>query len=559
MTPEMYGVLLLAKKYGIDYDNIDLECKQVWDLLCTGKVKGCFQLDKTAKSWLSKIRPQNILELAALISLIRPGCMNAKMDGRSMTQHYLDRKNGEYAQPIHSALEPILKDTYQVIVYQEQTIAIAKEVAGYNLSEADILRKAMGKKDAKLMSSLKKSFVEGCINVGKVDKEDDALEIFDVIEKSNRYSFNKSHAVAYAFMGYWSAYVKTYDRRDFFCSWLKFSHDKKKDATLEVVQLINDAAYYKETILPPSLQSFEKEFHLDLTDPLNSGVRFGLCDIKSVGEKQIAKIKPKLKGYRLHDAEWYDFLIRFGKPTCINRAAFIALVSVGAMDYMEGTTRQEKLLEYETWNHLTDKEQEWVMTRSGICPEAPISQTKNAISTYDANLKVHIDTKNDPFKKLSVAIEALIQERPTSAKRKKTTDAYQTLMDPPYAVNDNVKWIMRQEKSLMGLPFSTTRLDHDIKYVGSATCAEFDKMNPDKVSIVVEISEEREYNIKSGPNKGMPMCFLAVKDQTSSIDNVLVFSKAYDEYGHLLYVGNTVLLDGYKDDDVFKVNKVLQA
>jgi len=544
----------------IDYENIDLEDEQVWDLLNTGKVKGCFQLDKTARSWLKKIKPRNILELAALISLIRPGCMNAKMDGRSMTQHYLDRKNGEHAQPIHPALEPILRETYQVIVYQEQTIKIAQEVAGFSESKADILRKAMGKKDAKLMASLKDGFIKGCLDTGKVTVESDASEIFDVIEKSNRYSFNKSHAVAYAFMGYWSAYAKTHKTRNFFCSWLKHGKDKL-DSEMEIIQLVNDAAYYKQAILPPRLIGLEREFHLDLSNPLAMGIRFGLCDIKKVGEKQIEKIASKLGDYDLESAEWYDFLIRFGKPTCINKAALIALISGGALDYMKGTTRQEKLLEHNVWNKLTAKEQEWIMTRSGIRPEAPVSQTKRATTSYAAELEVYAEfqTTGKVFKTLPVAMDHITTHRANSRRQDKINDLLNTLKNPPFSIDDNLEWIMRQEKALFGLPISVTNLDKGGTYVGSATCSEFDKMNDGPVSIVVEISEEREYNIKSGPNKGSTMSFLTVRDQTSSLDSVLLFSKAYEEYGHLIYVGNTVLLDGYKDEDTFKVNKVLQS
>ena len=153
--------------------NIDLNDQKTWDLFKEGRTKGVFQLESNlGRSWSKKLSPSNMEELSALIALIRPGCLKAVTDGKSMTQHYVDRKHKkDEVTYLHKSLKEILKSTYGVLVYQEQSMRIAQKLAGFNLQEADKLRKAIGKKKADLMSKVKKKFIYGCEEVGMVDKE----------------------------------------------------------------------------------------------------------------------------------------------------------------------------------------------------------------------------------------------------------------------------------------------------------------------------------------------------------------------------------------------------
>ena len=149
-----------------DVSNIGYEDAQAWDLICAGRTKGVFQLESSlGKSWAKRLKPRNLEELAALVALLRPGCLKAIVDGKSMTQHYVDRKHRkEQVTYLHDALEPILEKTQGVLVYQEQSMEIAQRIAGFNLQEADDLRKAIGKKKADLMIEVKKRFLEGSEN-----------------------------------------------------------------------------------------------------------------------------------------------------------------------------------------------------------------------------------------------------------------------------------------------------------------------------------------------------------------------------------------------------------
>lgn len=176
----------------IDYENIPLDCPKAWTILDEGKTKGVFQLEtQLGMSWAKKLQPVSIEEIAALISIIRPGTLKAIVDGKSMTQHFIDRKNGEEEyKDIHPSMFEFLEYTYGVIAYQEQAMQLSAKLAGFDLKKADNLRKAMGKKLADLMAKVRTDFIEGCKVTGIVTDEQ-ANEIFDIIEKSNRYSFNK--------------------------------------------------------------------------------------------------------------------------------------------------------------------------------------------------------------------------------------------------------------------------------------------------------------------------------------------------------------------------------
>lgn len=175
-----------------DITKINLECKSTWDLISSGNTKGCFQLEsRLGRSMAKKLKPESIEQLSALISIMRPGCLEAVRDGKTVSSHFIDKKNGlESVDYFHPALEPILSNTFGEMVYQEQAMQIAKELAGFDLQEADMLRKAIGKKKASEMANLKEKFIDGCLKL-KIISKDQADQIFSWIEKSQRYSFNK--------------------------------------------------------------------------------------------------------------------------------------------------------------------------------------------------------------------------------------------------------------------------------------------------------------------------------------------------------------------------------
>ena len=156
-----------------DITKLDLECPAAWDLVCEGNTKGVFQLESQLGRSLSKqAKPRNIGELSDLIAIMRPGCLDSMVNGKSLTMHYIDRKHGiDSVVYLHDALEPILQSTQGILVYQEQAMRIATEIGGFDLQEADTLRKAIGKKQADMMAQVKTSFLEKSVDKGIVNKE----------------------------------------------------------------------------------------------------------------------------------------------------------------------------------------------------------------------------------------------------------------------------------------------------------------------------------------------------------------------------------------------------
>jgi DNA polymerase-3 subunit alpha len=178
--------------FDLSVEKIRFDCPLTWKLLADGKTKGIFQLEShLGKHFCKQLKPENIEQLSALLALIRPGSLEALIDGKSMTHHYIHRKNcQEPTTYFHDAIKPALEATYGVLTYQEQSMQIARDIAGFDLQSADILRRAIGKKKPEIMAELKEQFIDGCVKIGKVTKEE-ATTIFEWIEKSQRYSFNK--------------------------------------------------------------------------------------------------------------------------------------------------------------------------------------------------------------------------------------------------------------------------------------------------------------------------------------------------------------------------------
>ena len=175
-----------------DVEKINLECPAVWDLLAEGKTTGIFQLEsRLGSSYSKKLKPRDIEGLALLLAAIRPGCLENKIDNKNITQHLVDRyNNDESIDYYHKSLQMILASTLGLLVFQESALLIAQQIGGFTLSQADLLRRAIGHKEVSTMQKVKTEFLEGCKKTKKVNEEE-AAEIFGMIEKSQRYSFNK--------------------------------------------------------------------------------------------------------------------------------------------------------------------------------------------------------------------------------------------------------------------------------------------------------------------------------------------------------------------------------
>lgn len=320
---------------GIDikYEKINKNCPEVWKMLARGCTKGVFQLEsQLGKQWTKRLRPTSIEHIGALGAILRPGCLEClDEEGISTTEHYCARKNKEEVSEIfHPSMIPALEKTYNVMIYQEQAMKLSELIAGFNLQEADMLRKAIGKKLPEEMAKCKKMFIEGAKKLGVVT-EQEAEIIFDMIEKSQRYSFNKSHAFSYGVMGYWTAYAKAHFPLRFFTSWLRFSSEKQHPLE-EIRELVDECKLLDIEVLTPKLQDLKKHFYID-----GEKIRFGLSDIKGIGESQVDKIRVAIKQAEEYlqkpfsHFSWYDFVLVASDK--ISVPAITNLISVGAIQY----------------------------------------------------------------------------------------------------------------------------------------------------------------------------------------------------------------------------------
>lgn len=310
-------------KVEIDIDNIPLDDEKTYQLFWKGQTTGVFQFESAPmREYLKRLKPTSLNDLAAMNALYRPGPMEFIDD-------FIDRKFGrKEVKYDHPVLEPILKETYGVIVYQEQVIQIANRVAGMSLAEADILRRAMGKKDLQAMEEQKVKFIEGAIK-NKIDKKI-AEQIFDNIFKFANYGFNKSHAVAYSLVAYQTAYLKAHYPAEFLAANLK----NEFGDTDKVTKFLEDCRKLKIPVLPPDVNRPSVFF-----DVVDEKIVFGMAAIKNVGipaVKEIINAKEKL-GRNFKSI--FDFCINVD-TRIVNKRALEGLILAGAFDTLHKNRAQ---------------------------------------------------------------------------------------------------------------------------------------------------------------------------------------------------------------------------
>jgi DNA polymerase-3 subunit alpha len=309
----------------LQIDRLPLDDPATYQLLARADTIGVFQLESGGiRRLLTQLRPSCFADLVAILALYRPGPLDAKLeDGSTMVDAFIRRKHGKEAiRYLHPALEPVLADTYGVIVYQEQVMQIAQALGGYSLGDADNLRRAMGKKKKEVMAAERRRFLEGVQTHGTAEPKL-AGEIFDQMETFAAYGFNKSHSAAYALITYQTAYLKAHYPTEFMAGLL----------SLEAGDIDNT---YKNTaecrergiaILPPDVNASREDF-----TAAGETIRFGLGAVKGVGSKAIeAVIAAREEG---NFTSLHDFCLRV-RGQLVNRRVVESLVKCGAFDSLE--------------------------------------------------------------------------------------------------------------------------------------------------------------------------------------------------------------------------------
>ncbi len=309
-------IIKRTKSLDIDINNLPLNDKDTYKLFQQADSLGVFQVESRGmRDILRKLKPTSFEDLIALLALYRPGPI-----GSGMVDDFINRKHGRYKVKYdHPLLEPILKDTYGIILYQEQVMQIVHHLAGFSLSHADLLRRAISKKDPEVIQQQRRQFQEGCekktINRRIADK------IFDLIEFFSNYGFNKSHSAAYALISFRTAYLKAHFPVEFMAALLT----SERDNTDKIAQYIEEARHMGIDILPPDTNESFANFTV-----VKDAIRFGLAAVKNVGAGAIDSIVLARKEHGKFNT-LYDFTERVDLRL-VNRKVTESLIKCGAMD-----------------------------------------------------------------------------------------------------------------------------------------------------------------------------------------------------------------------------------
>ncbi len=319
-------IKLVKRCQGIDVDinHIPLDDKPTYDMLVRGETVGVFQLESSGMtSLVKKLKPDVFEDLGALVALFRPGPL-----GSGMVDDFVERKHGRQAITYaHPRLEPILKDTYGTMVYQEQIMQIFQVMADYSLGQADQVRRMMGHKDPAAMAAQKGKLVEGSAKYGM--KKEDAEDLFEKIENFAQYCFNRAHSSAYAFVAYQTAYLKCHYPVEYLSALLS-SVAGDQDKTQAYIE---EALKYGIKVLPPDINKSYLEYAPD-----GKNIRFGLASIKQVGEgviEEIIKEREKNGDYK----SIYDYIKRLDTK-CSNKKTLEGLIKAGAFSSIEKSRKQ---------------------------------------------------------------------------------------------------------------------------------------------------------------------------------------------------------------------------
>ena len=478
-------VNLVKRCQGIDVDinHIPLDDKPTYDMLVRGETVGVFQLESSGMtSLVKKLKPDVFEDLGALVALFRPGPL-----GSGMVDDFVERKHGRQAITYaHPRLEPILKDTYGTMVYQEQIMQIFQVMADYSLGQADQVRRMMGHKDPEAMAAQKDKLIEGSAKYGM--KAEDATKLFEQIQNFAAYCFNRAHSSAYAFVAYQTAYLKCHYPVEYLSSLLSsVSGDQDKTQAY-----IEEAQKYGIKVLPPDVNKSFLEYAPD-----GHNIRFGLAAIKQVGEgvvEEIIKEREENGDYK----DIFDFCKRLD-PKHVNKRLLEGLIKAGAFSTIEKSRKQ-----------LLDNMEHII---SSVSREAK-AREMGQVSLFSAL------PEDDSFAASQFQLGGSDEEfddKQIQMFEKEFLGFYVT-SHPLFSIRDK-------------LPFLMTHKISELK----------DKDNDTPVTICGLITTARQIPTRKDPTKFIK--FLTIEDLTGKVEAV-AFNKTIQEYGDFLQTEQKVIISG---------------
>lgn len=465
----------------LDWVNLPLDDAPTFELLNQGKTQGIFQLESGGMRDLAmQLHVDRFEEIIALVALYRPGPME-------MIPSFIARKHRkEKIEQDHPLMTDVLAETYGIMVYQEQVMQIASLLAGYSLGEGDVLRRAMGKKDQKEMRSQRKKF---CSGAAKHDiSEELAGAIFDKIERFASYGFNKSHAAAYGYLSYVTAYLKA----NFPGEWMASLMTCDRDDTAKVAKFISECDKLGLSILPPDINEAGSEFR---STP--SGIRFAMTAIRGVGAGVVALITEE-RSRNGPFQSLYDFLKRLG-PKRVGKKNVELLIDAGAFDSL---------------GHTRDAHREVL---DSLC---------------DAVLRREKDSE--------VGIISLFSTQEQSESENLHTP-------PPAKTTTPQSQLLQREKELLGFFLTGHPLDHYADLLKTLQNDSFESILESQKGAFASACMIEAVKTKISNRNGAKFAIITLSQESGRIE-VPIWPEMYDEYQHLLLEGNFVytilLVDG---------------
>ena len=467
-------------------ENLPLKDKKTFDLLSRGDTLGVFQLDSAPiRALLRSMAPDSFEDISAVIALYRPGPM-----GEDSHNKYADYKNGRKAPVgIHPELEKplngILKDTYGLIVYQEQVLAIARKVAGFTLGRADLLRKAMGKKDKKILDKEKVHFEAGMKTNGF---SEDAIEkLWQTLIPFSDYAFNRAHSAGYGLLSFWTAYLKANYPTEYMAALLTSVRDDKDKSAL----YLNEARRMGIKVLPPDVNESDSEY-----TPRGSDIRFGLTAIRNVGENVVLSIIENRKNKDRY-TNFGDFLTKVDSLVC-NKKTIESLIKAGAFDSLNHSRRGLMMVFLEALD--------------------AVSETKRAESIGQFDLFGAANATS--------SISGVVLDIPVTEWEKMMLLSY--------------------EREMLGLYVSDHPLlgvEHILRSVTDFSISQIAEVGHDQIITIGGLITQIQRKVSK---QGTPWAIVTVEDLEGAVD-VLFFSNAYAAHGVNLVEDRIVAIRGRVD------------
>ena len=490
------AVKIIKRTRGIDLnmDEIDYDCKEVYELISSGNTDGVFQLESAGmQSFMQELKPDTLEDVIAGIALYRPGPME------QIPRYIKSKKNPQTIQYKHPLLKNILDVTYGCMVYQEQVLEIVRTLAGYSLGKADSMRRVISKKKADQMVIERKNFIygsddgdiPGCIKNG-ID-EQTAISIFDEINDFANYAFNKSHAAAYAFVTYQTAYLKTFYPVEYMASLISSIDDLDK-----INHYIANCKEMGIDRLPPDVNKSEDTFTVE-----NNSIRFGLSAVKNVGRAMILNLVNERKNNGKFKT-FSDFIDRMAGQD-MNKRALEGLISCGAFDSM-GVKRSQLLAVY----------------------EKALDGTARAARDNVAGQMSLFDTIEEQSEMQFPNIDEL--DKKTMLKMEKQSTGLYFSGHPMEEYTDKIKKLTKYNISDV---LTSVHKDED----GNYHAVEGGLKDGDMMIICAAIASRKNKTTRSNAQ----MAFLNVEDVYGSVE-CIVFPKVLNEFSPLLQEDNLVAI-----------------